>query len=808
MSLFIQFIAILAAIWVFIYRRDRMHVILPVALIALGVATLFTEFHWLPWLTLFLIVLLYFQDNLRAKLISRPLFSFFKKALPPMNQTELEAIEAGDVWWEAELFQGDPEWEKMFAYPAPALNEAEQSFLDNETQTLCQLIDDWKIVHERGDLSPEAWAYIKEHKFLGMIIPEEYGGLGFSALAHSSVVTTLATRSSSAAVDVMVPNSLGPAELLMKYGTQEQRDHYLPKLASGEEIPCFALTSPEAGSDAGALIDRGVVCKGEHNGEQVLGLSLTWNKRYITLAPVATVLGLAFKMFDPDHLLGDKEELGITVALIPTDHPGVVTGRRHNPMGMAFMNGPTQGENVFIPLDWIVGGAEYAGKGWQMLVTCLSEGRGISLPALSSATAALCYRYTGAYSKIRKQFNLEISDFEGVEEALARIAGYTYLLESMRIMTAGAVDLHVKPSVVSAIAKYHMTELSRVIVRNAMDVHGGRGLILGPRNYLAHCYISTPIAITVEGANILTRNLIIFGQGAIRCHPFIFREMQAAQSTDNEASLREFDSLIFRHIGYTISNIVRTLSLGLTAGLITKSPVPGPTARYYRQITRMSSALALVSDAAMLLLGGRLKRRERLSARLGDVLSQLYMSCTVLKYYEDHQRPAADLAYLQWNLENSLYECQLALNGFFENLANRPVAWILKRIVFPFGNAYRPPSDDLGEELVEPMLESNELRSRLTRNVFVGQQADAPGFIIENAFDLLAETRETRYTIRKAVKAGVIEPSPDHAAVAAAAVKKKVCTRAEADAYLAAELARHEAISVDDFSSSEFISGG
>ncbi|MBX2849197.1 MAG: acyl-CoA dehydrogenase [Acidiferrobacterales bacterium] len=807
MTFLIQLAVVIAAAWYFIYTRATMGLILKVVLGALLVVTLLTKFIWLPWVLLLVVSMFYAIEDLRKKFLSGPILSFFRSVLPKINQTELEALEAGDVWWEAELFQGDPEWDKMLAYPKPTLTEEEQSFVDNQTEQLCALINDWQIVHQDGDLSAAAWKFIKEKKFLGMIIPKEYGGLGFSALAHSAVITKLATRSASAAVDVMVPNSLGPGELLMNYGTQAQRDHYLPRLAKGDEIPCFALTSPEAGSDAGALIDKGIVCKGMHEGKEVIGLSLTWNKRYITLAPIATVLGLAFKMFDPDGLLGEQEELGITVALIPTDHPGVISGRRHNPMGMAFMNGPTQGENVFIPLDWIIGGPEFAGRGWQMLVECLSEGRGISLPGLSTATAQMCYRFTGSYSKIRKQFNLDISDFEGVEEALARIAGYTYLLEAMRTMTAGAVDLHVRPSVVSAIAKYHMTELSRVIVRNAMDIHGGRGLILGERNYLAHCYISTPIAITVEGANILTRNLIIFGQGAIRCHPFIFREMMAAQDQDQAKGLQDFDGLIFRHAGYTISNVVRTLSLSLTFGLFGKSPVSGPVAKHYKQLYRMSSALALVSDASMLLLGGGLKRRERLSARLGDVLSQLYMACTVLKYYEDHGRQKDDLAYVQWNVENALFESQVALNGFFENLRNRPIAWILKRLVFPFGNQYKAPDDNLGEDIVEEMLCDNELRTRLTKAVYIGDQENDPGFIIEDAFQQLAATQETRRAIRKAMKAGTIKAKYNAEETAAQAIAADIIDQAQADAYIKAEAARYKAIQVDDFAKEDYVGG-
>ena len=480
MSTTVQSLIALALVWVFAYRRARMSTILGSMLLLLLAMTFYGGFAWLPWLFLVLAAIAYLATDLRLTWVTTPLYKFFQSVLPPMNRTEMEALEAGDVWWEAELFKGDPDWDELFSYPKPELSEEEQAFIDNETETLCAMLDDWQIVQHDKDMSAEAWQYMKDAGFLGMIIPKEYGGLGFSAIAHSSIVTKLASKSSSAAVTAMVPNSLGPAELLLKYGTDEQRQRYLPGLANGTEIPCFGLTSPEAGSDAGAIIDSGIVCKGQYNGKECLGLSLTWNKRYITLAPVATVLGLAFKMYDPDHLLGEEVELGITVALIPTDHPGVVHGNRHIPMGMAFMNGPTQGRDVFVPLDWIIGGPDYAGKGWQMLVDCLSEGRAISLPALGTAIAKVCYRLTGAYSRIRTQFNMPIGNFEGIEEALSRIAGYAYQLEASRVMTAGAVDLHIKPSVVSAIAKYHMTENARKVVQDAMDVHGGRGLYPGP----------------------------------------------------------------------------------------------------------------------------------------------------------------------------------------------------------------------------------------------------------------------------------------------------------------------------------------
>jgi len=804
MSTLIQTLIVLGVIWILAYQRARMGTILIAIAVALIISTWYWGVAWLLWIVLGVVALFYFEDNLRRTRLTQPVYRFFQRVLPPMSDTEQEALEAGDTWWEADLFKGAPDWHEWLALPFPKLTAAEQSFLDNQVEEFCRMLDDWRIVHIDKDLTPAAWDYLKREKFFGMIIPEEYGGLGFSALAHSTVVTKIATRSCSAAVTAMVPNSLGPAELLMKYGTQEQRQHYLPRLAVGEEIPCFALTGPEAGSDAGAMTDVGIVCKGEYNGQECLGISITWNKRYITLAPVATVLGLAFKMHDPDHLLSEEEDRGITVALIPTSHPGVQIGHRHFPMGMTFMNGPTRGENVFIPLDWIIGGVERAGQGWRMLVECLSEGRAISLPALGTATAQLCYRTTGAYARLRVQFNIAIGNFEGVEEALARISGNTYQLEACRIITAGAVDSHIKPSVVSAIAKYHMTEKSREIIRDAMDIHAGRGLIMGPSNYLAHAYMSMPIGITVEGANILTRNLMIFGQGAIRCHPFVAREMQAAKNPDQEAGLREFDGLIFRHIGYGISNFVRTLTLGVTAGWVARRPVNGPAGRYYQQLTRMSSALAMVSDISMLMFGGELKRKERLSARLGDILSQLYLASTVLRYYESQGRPEADLAYVRWCVQQSLYECQVAFNGFFENLPNRVLAAILHRIVFPWGDAWERPSDRLDHEIVQTMWSDSELRRRLTQYAFIGSDESDPAFIIEDAFLKAMATKATRDAIKVARHKGLIKGDVDPAVVASQAVAEGICTAADAEAYVAAEAARDRAIQVDEHENLDF----
>jgi alkylation response protein AidB-like acyl-CoA dehydrogenase len=804
MSTLVQTLIAFALIWIFAYRRARMATILISLLLLLLGMTFYGGFAWLPWLLLSLAGFLYLAKDFRLQWMTLPLYKFFQSVLPPMNRTEMEALEAGDIWWEAELFQGDPDWDELLNYPKPELSIEEQAFIDNEAETLCSMLDDWQIVQHDKDMSAEAWQYMKDAGFLGMIIPKEYGGLGFSAIAHSSIVTKLASKSSSAAVTAMVPNSLGPAELLLKYGTEEQRQRYLPGLAKGSEIPCFGLTSPEAGSDAGAIIDAAIVCKGNYEGKECLGLSLTWNKRYITLAPVATVLGLAFKMYDPDHLLGDETDLGITVALIPTDHPGVVHGNRHIPMGMAFMNGPTQGKDVFIPLDWIIGGVDYAGKGWQMLVDCLSEGRAISLPALSTAIAKVCYRLTGAYSQVRTQFNMPIGNFEGVEEALSRIAGYAYQMEAARVMTAGAVDLHIKPSVVSAIAKYHMTENSRTVIQDAMDVHGGKGLILGRTNYLAYAYMSVPIAITVEGANILTRNLIIFGQGAIRCHPFIFREMQAAKDNDADEGLIEFDSLIFRHAGYCFSNFVRTLSLSLSGGLVTKAPVNDASAKHYRQITRMSSSLALVSDISMMLLGGALKRKERLSSRLGDVLSNLYLASAVLKYYRDNGSQQEDLPYVDWNIQLAMYNCQLALSEFFENLPNKPIAWLLKLVVFPFGRRYRLPDDSLEHQMVQTMFTDNELRDRISRHMYIGSDDTDPGFLMEDAFMQLLATKKTRNTIKEALKKEQIDESDDLEVLLKSAVSKSLCSQEEADAYLAAESAMNRAIQVDDFPAENF----
>ncbi|MEC8350670.1 MAG: acyl-CoA dehydrogenase, partial [Pseudomonadota bacterium] len=652
-------------------------------------------------LLLVAVIVIFAVKDIRINLVTRATFRLFKKVLPPLSQTEREAMEAGDVWWDGELFSGNPDWQKLHRFPKPELSEKERAFMGEQVETLLAMLDDYQIVQKDKDLPKEVWDYLKKEGFFALIIPEEFGGREFSAIANSTIVSKIATKSLTAAVTVMVPNSLGPGELLLHYGTKEQQERWLPSLAKGDDVPCFALTGPEAGSDAGSIPDTGVVCMGMHNGEEVIGLKLNWSKRYITLVPIATVLGLAFKMYDPEGLLGDKKELGITCALIPTDHEGVQTGERHYPLNMAFMNGTTYGKDVFIPLDWIIGGEKGAGRGWRMLVECLSAGRGISLPALSTATGHLASRMTSAYATVRQQFGVSIGQFEGVQEALARIGGLTYTLESARLMTAGAIDLKLSPSVVTAIAKYHMTEMGRTVMNDAMDIHSGKGIQVGPNNYLAHGYMGIPVSITVEGANILTRNLMIFGQGATRCHPFVLKEMEAAAMEDQDVALKEFDSLLLQHILFAGSNAGMAFVHGLTCSYFGKAPVCGATTVYYKQLSRMSRGLAFCTDVAMLVLGGELKRKEMISARLGDVLSHLYLASCVLKRYEDEGRQQADLPFVQYAVEHSLFCIGQAFDGFFKNFSNPVVNFLLKRIVVPLGNHYHRPSDELAQTMCE-----------------------------------------------------------------------------------------------------------
>ncbi|RMH42304.1 MAG: acyl-CoA dehydrogenase [Gammaproteobacteria bacterium] len=752
---------------------------------------------WLVFgVLLMAVAVVLWQPQLRKNALTRPIMRWFSRALPPMSDTEREAIEAGDVDWDGSLFQGNPDWRSWLARPKPQLRPEEQAFMDEQVSRLCEMLDDFEVSFARKDLPEPVWEYIKRERFFGMIIPKEYGGLGFSALAHSAVVTTIASRSIAAAVTVMVPNSLGPAELLLHYGTQEQKAHYLPRLADGREIPCFALTSPVAGSDAGALNDTGVVCRGEWQGEEVIGVRLNWNKRYITLAPVATVLGLAVQLKDPEGLIGEPGDRGITLFLIPTNLPGVQIGRRHYPMYQAFMNGPTQGQDVFVPLDHIIGGVDYAGKGWQMLMECLAAGRSISLPALGTASGKMAYRLTGAYAAIRQQFGTEIANFEGVAEAMAQIAGDAYMLEAARLATAQTVDRQVKPAVLSAIAKYHMTEAGRRAITHAMDVHGGRGLIVGPRNYLANGYISNPIAVTVEGANILTRNLIIFGQGAMRCHPYVLSEIKALADDD----LAAFDKAFWGHVRYVLKNLSRSVTTGLFGTWWLPRPVEGSVGRYCQQLTRMSSALALLTDVAMGVLGGELKRKERLSARLGDLLSHLYLASATLKFFVDGGQKEEERPYVEWVVERALCECEQAIMAFCRNFPNRILGAVLKRLVMPFGPRHLGPTDDLELAMVQSMVRDSDVRRRLSQFTYVPADANDATGRVEMAFLAVLAAAPAERKLRKAIRQGLVDQAAVRDQQLSQALNNAILTEPEAALIREADARRWDAIQVDDFS--------
>lgn len=740
---------------------------------------------------------------IRRALISRPLFATYRKVLPQMSDTERDALDAGTVWWEGELFRGKPDWQKLHAYPQPKLTAEEQSFLDNECEEACRLVDDWKVTQELYDLPNEAWRYIKTKGFLGMIIPKKYGGLEFSAYAHSQVITKLSTRSSALAVSVMVPNSLGPAELLLHYGTDEQKAHYLPRLAKGVEVPAFALTSPWAGSDAASIPDSGVVCKGMYQGKEVIGMRVNWDKRYITLAPVCTVFGLAFHLYDPDGLLGSKKHVGITCALVPYDHPGVETGRRHFPLNAMFMNGPTRGKDVFMPLDFIIGGPEKAGHGWRMLMECLAAGRSISLPSSNTGMAQMTARAVGGYARVRSQFKMAVGKFEGVEEALTRIGAYTYMMDAVRKMTAGAVDLGEKPSVVSAIAKYHVTERARQVVNDGMDVIGGKGICLGPSNFMGRAYQQVPVAITVEGANILTRSLIIFGQGAIRCHPFLLAEMQAAQNPDVKKGLVDFDRALWAHVGFTIKNGFRALWLGMTGShFVTVNVDTAPEMRrYYQQMTRFSAAFAFMADISLLVLGGSVKRREKLSARLGDILSQMYLISCTLKRYEEEGRQAADAPLAHWAIWDAMYKAQEAFDGVIANFPIRFIAAFLHRSIFPWGHPYVVPSDDVGHQVAKLLIAPSASRDRLTAECFIPQTEKEPIGAIELALHATLEAEAIEAKIRVAEKNGRFENNPQANVrdIAIVAAECGVITAAEFEVMKRRNALRDIVVHVDDF---------
>ena len=738
----------------------------------------------------------------RQQFISAPFLKQFRRMLPEISETEQIALDAGTVGWEGELFGGKPDWKQLKQQPYPQLTVEEQQFLDGPVEELCKMTRPWEITHVDADLHPDTWEFIKKNKFFGMIIPKEYGGLGFSALAHRAVLQKISSICALTSSTVGVPNSLGPAELILHYGTDEQKNHYLPRLARGEEIPCFALTGPTAGSDATSIPDYGIVCKGKFKGEEVVGIRLTFDKRYITLAPLATLFGIAFQMYDPDGLIGDQEELGISLALVPHDTKGLEFGKRHMPLNLPFQNGPVRGNDIFVPLDSLIGGVEMAGQGWRMLIECLSVGRAITLPSTSTGGSKLIARATGAYARIRKQFNLPIGRFEGIEAPLARIAGFTYATSALSRMTAAAVDRGEKPAVPSAIAKYHTTEMAREVIRDAMDIHGGKGVILGPRNYLGRSWQSIPVSITVEGANILTRNLMIFGQGAIRCHPYVLREMQTARIEDPVERVEKFDDLLFSHVGYSIRNAVRSLILGLSFGKFASVPHDRKSAKYYKKLSRYSSALAFVSDFSMLILGGRMKQKEHLSARLGDVLSYLYICSAVLKRYEADGRPAADQAIVAWVFHNSIHEIQVALQKVVDNFPNRALRVMLGFIVFPFGRRERAPGDRLTHRVAQLLLTPSDTRNRLTQGAFDSPESGHPANTMEEALPLVIHAEPLERKLHKAIKHGDVEGITWEDQVKDA-LEKDVLTKEEAAILADVRERVLEIIAVDEFDDEE-----
>lgn len=676
--------------------------------------------------------------------------------MPPISATEQVALDAGDCWYEKEVFQGRPDFEKLHSAKKFELNEEERAFLDKETNALCAMLDDWKITHIDRDLPVEVWDYLRRNGFFGLVIRKEYGGKGFSAAAHSEIVMRIATKSVSAAVTVMVPNSLGPGELLHHYGTDEQKQMFLPKLAKGIDIPCFALTGPTAGSDATSLPDKGVVCKANYNGREVLGIQLeNINKRYITLAPIATVVGLAFQLYDPDKLLADVGREGITCALLPHDHPGLEIGNRAYPLSQAFMNGTIRSKNLFIPIDWIIGGQKMAGEGWRMLVECLSIGRAISLPACGTANALLSTVMTSAYSMVREQFKSPIGYFEGVEEKLAQMGGLAYIANATRQFTVAAVDANVKPSVASAISKYHLTEIGRNVLNHAMDIHAGRAIIMGPNNYLARGYQATPVGITVEGANIMTRNLMIFGQGAMRCHPYVRDESESLMNQDEKKGYETFSRLMKKHIGYLTKNKLRTFWYGLSCGITAKG-YDSKFNLYYKRITRLSSAYAFINDVALITLGGELKRKERLSARLGDVMSYLYMGCAVLKYYKDNGEQKADDVFVSWSLQHCLYEAQNALIETLSNFPNKALGSALRFIAFPYGKPYKKPNDKLDHKLAQALLKDENTRKRMKDMCFVPKDDKDPVGRMELAYQAVLQAMPVQKKIKDAIKSGTL----------------------------------------------------
>jgi acyl-CoA dehydrogenase len=791
------------------YRRTPVFVWSVASLGVLLGFTLLANVAWWALLPLWLVLggtaVLLNVESLRKQYLSAPMLKIYERITPQISDTEQTALEAGTVGWEGELFSGQPTWSKLLSEPVPRLSDEERAFIDGPVEELGKLINDWEISHEIADLTPETWEFLKKNRFFGMIIPKRYGGLEFSAYAHSMVLQKVASMSPTAASTVAVPNSLGPAELLLHYGTDEQKAHYLPRLAVGLEVPCFALTSPYAGSDATSIPDFGIVCKETWHGKETLGIKLTFDKRYITLAPIATVIGLAFKLHDPDGLLGGAVERGITLALIPRSTPGVEVGRRHLPLNIPFQNGPVRGKGVFIPMDYLIGGEEYIGQGWRMLVECLSVGRSISLPSNSVGAMKHAAYAIGAYARIRKQFNQPIGRFEGIEEALARVAGYTYAVSALARSTAAAVDRGERPSVPSAIAKYHATELGRAAIADAMDVAAGKGVILGPKNWIGRAWQGSPISVTVEGANILTRSLMIFGQGAIRCHPYVLKEMKAAQIPDPIERLHAWDEVLFSHVGFAFSNAARAFLLGLSFNLLAQVPGDAKTKRFYRKLTRYSAALALIADVSMLTLGGKLKVKERLSARLGDVLSQLYIGSAMLKRFEDQGRPSADAPLLAWAMHDAIYKIQKALDEYLANFPVRPLAALLRVIVFPLGRRERPVGDNTGRRAANAILNPSETRDRLIDGIYT---TPTPGNVVgamNQTMIRVINAEPVERKLMKALKSGQIPSGLSYEDQLKAAFESGVLSETEKALLEQVRAEVADVIAVDDFDPIELV---
>ena len=784
----------------------RMPLILTTMLVGIGIMAvqLFSDAgagsSLLMWIVFAAVFVPLNVRSMRQQLVSRHALAAMTKVMPTISQTEQEALDAGDTWYEAEIFNGNPDFDVIRKLPKPQLTDEEQAYLDGPVEQLCEMLDDWQITHEDYNLSEEVWQFIKDNKLFAMIIPKQYGGLDYSALLHSEVVMKIASRSGSAGVTVMVPNSLGPGKLLMAYGTEAQKDHYLPRLASGEDVPCFGLTGPVAGSDAGSMPDNGVVCYGHYDGQDnVLGIRLNFEKRYITLAPVATVLGVAFKLFDPDHLLGEEEDIGITLALLERDIPGIEIGNRHMPANQAFMNGPIRGRDVFIPMEKVIGGQECIGKGWSMLMECLTDGRAISLPAMSTSAAKIGALYTGAYARTRSQFNTPIGYFEGIEEALAVIGGQAYALEASRLLILSALDNHCLPSVISGVVKQQTTERMRVIVNTAMDVHGGHGICMGPNNHLGRAYQLIPVGITVEGANILTRSLIIFGQGAMRSHPYLLKEVEAVHMEDKGQGLKLFDDALFKHIGLVISNLVRSVTLGLTMAKFTRAPGSGKTKHYYQQLKRTSASFSLLTDVCLSILGGSLKRREMLSGRLADALSNQYVLSAVLKKYEDDGCPEADLPLVRWAADDALNNIEIALKGVLKNLPVPVIGRVLSFLLFPFGQAYHKPDDHQTHKVARLLLEPSDTLDRLAKGIFISDNpAHSYGRVL-HARNMVIAASPLQKKIREAQRDGDLPKSGD---IYATALEKGILSQQEIDQLHETQAAVSHAVKVDEFSHS------